>query len=270
MTNYPQAGFFLKRFIINERICMRRFLLYVFLPGVVLGVVYQAGHNAGVESSAVDRPAPVVVPESAAPVAKSVAKPAQAPVAKPASAPVAKPAPASVAKSAPAPVAKSAPVPVAKPAAAPVARPAFVGNAPLEPDTAWLAQRAAESSEPLRIPRYIETDDGVVPVSYSAPVAPVPTRSVYDRRPADVSSLAPLQPLTPAAVYPGAQAPRTTFKEPVPVPVRSVSPIRITSSSECDCEKEPVVRPVSQLVSPLPVTSVPCSCGCGGGCVGGK
>jgi hypothetical protein len=96
-------------------------------------------------------------------------------------------------------------------------------------------------------------------VSVAGNVNPVSGRSVYDRRDQPSSlglmPLAPLQPLQPiqsAAVYPGSSpAPRSTFVETGPTlapkfpsaveatpAVRSVSPIRFTSSSECDCGKQ--------------------------------
>jgi len=126
------------------------------------------------------------------------------------------------------------------------------------------------------IPTVIETDSGIVPSSYTG-ILPAPGESVYDHQPGSgqrlpagtkpsevgLMPLLPLEPLQPvssavhSAVIPSTYrqpvpipASRTTFKEPAlapPVPIakpasapgeRPLSPVRITSSSACDCGKE--------------------------------
>jgi hypothetical protein len=220
---------------------MKKFLLYILLPGVVLGSVYNAGHNSGVRSAAepqVQESVQVTADSQRVqprPVKKAVA-PRPAPVVEPVD---------------------DWSIPAGTRVAPKIAKPMVDPNTPLR-----IPKQDVQLDWDAAVPRVIETEDGVmsameVPVVRQPVLAPAPTRSVYDRRPEGSSMslpiklselgavpLAPLQPLEPASVYPQPQPVRTTFKEPVLPSVQSmpstriVSPIRITSSAECDCGKQ--------------------------------
>jgi hypothetical protein len=227
---------------------MKKFLLYILLPGVVLGVVYNMGRNSGVRSAMESTPALVKNVPSAR-LANSSSSPVKPPVPRSTTSPPAK---TKVSK----PV-SSLPQPVVKPVIETL-------DVDLPED---LEVQSIREVPVMRGPdgKILRSSDGrivestamsgvVKPVTYSSSYlpatnvpSPAPIQSIYDRRsvPAKASELgavplSPLQPLEPAVVYPGSQPVRTTFKEPVLAPTfpQSSSPIRITLSTECDCGKE--------------------------------
>ena len=224
---------------------MKRFFLFVLLPCIVLGVVYQSGRDAGVRS-VVSLPKPEVtsIPE----VTKNEVVPAlvkklpNKTVIVPAKNAV-EPVKSSPAKTLAVPMEDGSVRTVAVPADSSLAK--FVESAVQNPPSKQvseselrelIAHRTEASVSVQPVPQFVDTD-GVVGYKGS-PVTnvpyPAPTQSVYDRRLSAVLSkpselgLMPLVPLAPlpASTYPAVNS----------APV--VSPVRITSSAECDCGKK--------------------------------
>jgi hypothetical protein len=277
----------LKGVIIYERSrFMKSFLLYILLPGVVLGVVYQSGRNSGIRS-AVESPPQGEVLQVAdevrpAPVRGTVSSNTSLPLRErysriPLEGETVSKSQTVKSKAAPAPIrrvsgniydssggssgAASDGLPVGRPLQIPrviepvddwnlpagtrVSKPASVSTyapATLEPSST--PARSVYDRRPAGSPISPDLPMSVPPVA--VPAMAVPARAV-PTKPADlgVMPLAPLQPLESAAVYPGVQPVRTTFQaQPVLAPAfpkmqtQSASPVRITSSSGCDCGKQ--------------------------------
>jgi hypothetical protein len=199
---------------------MKRFFLYVLLPGVVLGMVYQMGRNSGIHS--LDGPVshPVVGDRQSPPVVEQ---------------------PVAVAKQSSGTPDRALPDP--KPLAVRQSPPAVVAKPVTSPE------RSLETvvKSQLQPPKVVVTRQVSKPVIPVENVASASGRSVYDRRDKPSSlGLMPLAPLSSserAAVYPGSS--RQPVFAPVFPPVdqsapavRSLSPVRITSSAECDCGKQ--------------------------------
>jgi len=191
---------------------MKRLLLYIVLPGVILGIVYQFGRSAGSRQQ-------VEVPTVSS--SQSVLSAEE----------------------------KSALVDAKLSALSEKLsqlRRSSQTRSP-SPDRQSAESLRKPVSKPVSVP-LIRTSEEVPQRDNDRADISEPARSVYDRLPAGSKpsdmGLMPLQPLGEAAVYPGVQpVSRTTFKEPVPLALpsgsasaRSVSPIRITSSVTCDCE----------------------------------
>jgi len=281
---------------------MKKFLLYVLLPGVVLGIVYQSGRNSGMSSMAdrlerLESSMSASAPAEPTKVVKSKSSSSSA-VKTPAD-------PAKVVKSnstssgkvssGSGQTVKVDPSQVPKPNMKPRSTPKLVlepvddfnipagtrvdtNRIPTDESVDRFVQITPEefvsrhvTKSPKEVPvvgvsRMIEKKNslGQTVYEYDAPPAtyvptPIPTVSIYENlskgattKTSDlgVVPLAPLQPSAPATVYPKVQDKRTTFKEPVLAPTlpietapavqsstRIVSPIRITSSAECDCGK---------------------------------
>jgi len=255
---------------------MKKFLVYIVLPAIVLGVVYQMGRSAGrlsVPSQPESRPGQKASPINS--VNRNKTQPA-----------------AVSATSRPRSQVTSTTKPRRIPSESVVMAPVLPQELDLQPadwpedsvdrfvqitPEEFAARQAAKSPKavpvigvPKTVPvigvsRMIETQNslGQTVYEYDAPPAtnvptPAPTISVYDGRSKGgttkaselgVVPLAPLLPVEEAKVYPGpSSSARTTFKalapsaaSPAPAVesrTRVVSPVRITSSSQCDCGKE--------------------------------
>ena len=204
---------------------MKSFLLYIVLPGIVLGIVYQSGRrsatSSSVESESPVRSGTVRVVSSAdqeALIAEKIAvlKDRFARMESSDSASVRGVSEGSSTKPKSSTESKSLPEP--KPLSVPKAVPA-VALPKLAPQTVSALDDSKFSFDPA---------DQIPTVSSG--------RSVYDRRGEPASlGLMPLRPLEPLEVT---SVPAQTFKAPVPAVSPSKFPIRITSSSECDCGKE--------------------------------
>jgi hypothetical protein len=222
-TDNPQAEFFLMGINFTKGVVMKKLFLYILLPGIVLGIVYQSGRSSG-EKSALER-APLVnevapvrsvpVVASNAPVAKSNVAP-KAPVVKPNVAPN-----------------LSVPKPNVAPKASVVRLDAVPSNSSSEPVDRFVVRQIPHVSETDSVSSS-PSNQGVVRVPQPVFAEPLPK---YDwSKPSELGlvPLAPLEPLESAAVYKPGVVP-----VPAAVPSKSsfVSPVRITSSSECDCGK---------------------------------